>query len=87
MLTTCKHFDIVGNRCSRVTGGKCDDLPDCEFKYIEALKAENAKLIKNAEDTYDMFKALMISFEISKYCSIFIRFHIIYIHHFKIRRI
>lgn len=44
MLTTCKHFDMVGNRCSRVTGGKCDDLPDCEFKYIEELKAENETL-------------------------------------------
>ena len=38
MLTTCRYFDIVGNRCSRVTCGKCDDLPDCEFKYIEELK-------------------------------------------------
>ena len=46
MLTTCKHFDTVGNRCSRVTDGKCDDLPDCEFKYIEELKAEIETLKK-----------------------------------------
>ena len=46
MLTTCKYFDIVGNRCSRVTDGKCDDLSDCEFKYIEELKAEIETLKK-----------------------------------------
>ena len=49
MLTTCKHFDIVGNRCSRVTDGKCDDLPECEFKYIEELKAEN-EILKSQLD-------------------------------------
>ena len=51
MLTTCKYFDVVGNRCSRVTDGKCDDLPNCEFKYIEELKAENEKL-RNELATY-----------------------------------
>ena len=44
MLTTCKYFDMVGNRCSRVTDGKCDDLQNCEFKYIAELKAENETL-------------------------------------------
>ena len=44
ILTTCKYFDLVGNRCSRVTDGKCNDLQDCEFKYIAELKAENERL-------------------------------------------
>lgn len=44
ILTTCKYFDLVGNRCSRVTDGKCSDLQDCEFKYIAELKAENERL-------------------------------------------
>ena len=46
ILTTCKYFDLVGNRCSRVTDGKCSDLQDCEFKYIAELKAENERLKK-----------------------------------------
>ena len=44
ILTTCKYFDFVVNRCSRVTDGKCSDLQDCEFKYIAELKAENERL-------------------------------------------
>lgn len=51
ILTTCKYFDLVGNRCSRVTDGKCNDLQDCEFKYIAELKAENEQL-KALCDTY-----------------------------------
>ena len=51
ILTTCKYFDLVGNRCSRVTDGKCSDLQDCEFKYIAELKAENDRL-KARKDKY-----------------------------------
>jgi hypothetical protein len=60
ILTTCKYFDLVGNRCSRVTDGKCNDLQDCEFKYIAELKAENEKLRHSNENlrlalkTYEM---------------------------------
>ena len=49
ILTTCKYFDFVGNRCSRVTDGKCNDLQDCEFKYIAELKAENDRLREEVE--------------------------------------
>ena len=49
ILTTCKYFDLVGNRCSRVTDGKCNDLQDCEFKYIAELKAENETYKANAD--------------------------------------
>lgn len=44
ILTTCKYFDLVGNRCSRVTDGKCNDLQDCEFKYITELQTKNERL-------------------------------------------
>lgn len=57
ILTTCKYFDLVGNRCSRVTDGKCNDLQDCEFKYIAELKAENERLkeeIKNNKSAYQV---------------------------------
>ena len=58
ILTTCKYFDFVGNRCSRVTDGKCNDLQDCEFKYIAELKAENYELKENFEGLKIAFKKL-----------------------------
>lgn len=57
ILTTCKYFDLVGNRCSRVTDGKCNDLQDCEFKYIAELKAENERL---KEENYQLQKGCQI---------------------------
>jgi septal ring factor EnvC (AmiA/AmiB activator) len=53
ILTTCKYFDLVGNRCSRVTDGKCNDLQDCEFKYIAELKKEISTL-QGKLDAYQM---------------------------------
>lgn len=58
ILTTCKYFDLVGNRCSRVTDGKCNDLQDCEFKYIAELKAENERLKKDKIGLHSEIKQL-----------------------------
>ncbi len=65
ILKTCKHFDTVGNRCSRVTDGKCDNLPDCEFKYIEALKAENETLKSQLD--YEVQKKEVLEAKNEKY--------------------
>lgn len=37
----------------------------CFYKDMKQLEKENNKLEQNAKDTYDMYKALMESFEIS----------------------
>ena len=44
----CLHFSTIGNLCSRVADGmvRCDEYSECEFKYIDALKEENAILRK-----------------------------------------
>lgn len=44
--TDCPHFSTVGNLCSRVMDGmvRCDEYPECEFKYINVLKEENKRL-------------------------------------------
>lgn len=44
ILETCKYFEGTGNFCSRVTAMRCDEFPECEFKYIAELKAENDRL-------------------------------------------
>lgn len=51
MLKDCKYFEGTGNFCSRVTAMRCDEFPECEFKYIAYLKAENKRL-KEELDTY-----------------------------------
>jgi len=44
--TDCPHFNNIGNLCSRIENGmvRCDEYLECEFKYIDTLKEENAKL-------------------------------------------
>ena len=65
--TDCKYFSNVGNLCSRVENGmmRCDEYLECEFKYIDALKEENATLREflnqyqeeaNALKSYETYK-------------------------------
>jgi len=57
ILETCKYFEGTGNFCSRVTAMRCDEFPECEFKYIAELKAENERL---KEENYQLQKDCQI---------------------------
>lgn len=54
LKTDCKYFSNIGNLCSRVGNGmmRCDEYLECEFKYIDALKEENARLKKIKDDFF-----------------------------------
>lgn len=59
MLKDCKYFEGVGNFCSRVTAMRCDEFPECEFKYIAELKAENAKLYEEKDCLHKIIDRLL----------------------------
>lgn len=58
----CPYFYPIGNLCSRVADGmvRCDECPECEFKYIDALKEENAilrKLLNKRQEEAEALKS------------------------------